>query len=282
MSKVREKTLCLQSYPIDKAHCKALADACRVLNDSINRVLIESCGLDDDSFAQIVESLDEVEDLKCITYVQNTIGEKSVTQLAKLFTRKIPFNFSEFCLNDVKMTVNASRMLVESLIRAEGQKPVTVQYLQLANCNLQGGQIEGLARSLLEDHSYIEKLDLSLAKAQRSAWSAFFDIIKDTTRLRTLRVSGNLLLEEGKETETLGNIKHFIKYNSSLQHLDFSYCGLTNPQLKFICKQLKKSGCLQGVHLCLNPGLDSDFVEWCCDKFKSQPVQATRHKLAPY
>jgi hypothetical protein len=51
MSKVREKTLCLQSYPIDKAHCKALADACRVLNNSINRVLIESCGLDDESFA---------------------------------------------------------------------------------------------------------------------------------------------------------------------------------------------------------------------------------------
>ena len=70
-------------------------------------------------------------------------------------------------------------MLVESLIRADGQKPVTVQFLQLANCNLQGDQIESLARSLLEDHSYIEKLDLSLAKTQRSTWTTFFYIIKD-------------------------------------------------------------------------------------------------------
>ena len=173
-------------------------------------------------------------------------------------------------------------MLVESLIRADGQKPVTVQFLQLANCNLQGDQIESLARSLLEDHSYLEKLDLSLAKTQRSTWTTFFDIIKGSTRLRSLRVSGNLLLEESKQDETLGNIKYFIKFNPSLQHIDFSYCGFSNSHLKFVCKQFKKSGSLQAVHLCLNPGLDSDFVSWACLKFNSEPVQATRFKVPPY
>lgn len=136
MSKIRNRTLCLQNYPLDKAHCKALADACRVLNDTISRVLIEGCGLDDDDFAQIVASLLEIEDLKSVAYVQNTLGDKSVVQLAKFFKRQVPFNLSELCLHDCKMTVNAARILVDALTKSDCRRPVTVQYLQLANCNI--------------------------------------------------------------------------------------------------------------------------------------------------
>ena len=58
LNKVRGKTLCLQSYTLSQAHCKALASALAALDTSvINRLHLENCGIDDAQFASFCEAL---------------------------------------------------------------------------------------------------------------------------------------------------------------------------------------------------------------------------------
>jgi len=72
LNKVRGKTLCLQSYALSKAHCRALAHACSELNEKIiNRVFFENCGIDDEEFSYILKALLSLGDFKSIIYKQN-------------------------------------------------------------------------------------------------------------------------------------------------------------------------------------------------------------------
>jgi len=54
---------------------------------------------------------------------------------------------------------------------------------------------------------------------------------------------------------------YFIKRSKYIQHLDFTGCNLFEKELKEIVKACKKSGSVQAVHLCLNPGLNSQDPE---------------------
>lgn len=72
LDKIRGKTLCLQSYALSKAHCLALASACKAFDDHVvNRLLLNNCGIDDTEFAKIIEACTHIHDFKSIIYKQN-------------------------------------------------------------------------------------------------------------------------------------------------------------------------------------------------------------------
>ena len=54
----------------------------------------------------------------------------------------------------------------------------------------------------------------------------------------------------------------FIKYNPYLIYLDLQSTGLHEPAIRYIAKMLTRSQSLRSVHLCNNPGLSKNMVEW--------------------
>ena len=54
----------------------------------------------------------------------------------------------------------------------------------------------------------------------------------------------------------------FIKYNPYLIHLDLQSTGLHEPAIRYIGKMLTRSQSLRAVHLCNNPGLSKNMIEW--------------------
>lgn len=69
LDKVRGKTLCLQNYALSKGHCRALASACKQLDNTLmNRILFENCGIDDLEMSIIIEACITLKDFKSIIY----------------------------------------------------------------------------------------------------------------------------------------------------------------------------------------------------------------------
>ena len=65
-----------------------------------------------------------------------------------------------------------------------------------------------------------------------------------------------------ENVETMNCFMDFIKYNPYLIHLDLTNTGLYEPALRYIAKMLTRSGSLQSIHLCNNPGLSKNIVDW--------------------
>jgi hypothetical protein len=71
------------------------------------------------------------------------------------------------------------------------------------------------------------------------------------------------------------NIVYFIKKNTSLQHLDLTSCGLFKSELEAISAALNKSCSVLSLHLCLNPGISKDLVEWIRTRIHCKPFVET-------
>lgn len=67
------------------------------------------------------------------------------------------------------------------------------------------------------------------------------------------------------------NILHLIDKNQKIMHLDFTSCGLNEDQVRRLASQVRKSGSLQGMHLCMNPGLNEEVIEEVRQKIKAKP-----------
>jgi hypothetical protein len=81
--------------------------------------------------------------------------------------------------------------------------------------------------------------------------------------------------------KTMDNLVYFMKKNTALQHLDLTSCGLLRPQLEHIAGAVVKCGSLVGLHLCLNPGVDQDCIDFFQKRVKCMPLTEQR-KVAPY
>lgn len=69
LDKVYGKTLCLQDYQLSRGHCMGIAVACKYFDDKlINRVLFVNNGMSGDEFAEILAGLQQVKEIKSITY----------------------------------------------------------------------------------------------------------------------------------------------------------------------------------------------------------------------
>lgn len=126
------------------------------------------------------------------------------------------------------------------------------------------------------------EIDLSWCKTARSTWTNFFRELKSNKTLQKLALIGNFIIENNQfGQETLENIITFIKKNRVLQHIDFTACGLFSEELKQIGSALCRSGSLQAIHLCMNPGLDESVIEYLSTRIKARPFEE-RPKMPIY
>ena len=113
LDKVYRKTLCLQDYQLSQGHCKGIAVACKYFDDKlVNRILFNNNGMSGDQLAEILIGLQNIEDVKSITYRLNGINQKSLVAMVPLFERKLPYHLEELRLIDVK----SSASLIDDLM----------------------------------------------------------------------------------------------------------------------------------------------------------------------
>lgn len=90
MDKIQDKTLALYSYTLSIGHARGIAVACRHFNNSIRKMIMQNCGLDDEEFSVILEALTALKEFKSLTYIQNTFDEASMQKMGPLLRRKAP------------------------------------------------------------------------------------------------------------------------------------------------------------------------------------------------
>ena len=107
LNKVHNKTLTLQTYTLNKAHCKALAQAIPKAED-VSKLRFENCGIEDAEFALILAACSQLKDFKSIVYVRNQLGEKSIDSIHGLLEKRIPNHLEEVKVVDCRMTLPVS------------------------------------------------------------------------------------------------------------------------------------------------------------------------------
>lgn len=69
----------------------------------VNRVLLNSCGISGDDFAEILKGLQYCKDVKSVVYKQNGFTDNTVTALNPLLTRAVPFHLEELKLINLQI-----------------------------------------------------------------------------------------------------------------------------------------------------------------------------------
>jgi|TARA_B110000285_G_C14790675_1_gene452888 hypothetical protein len=64
-------------------------------NLSINRIVFDNCGIDDEEFAAMLQGLEVLKDFKKIIYRYNAFGHMSLKNLKPLLEKKIPNHLEE-------------------------------------------------------------------------------------------------------------------------------------------------------------------------------------------
>ena len=78
LEKIHNKALNLQNYTLSPVATQALMIASKFFDDFVNKILLDNCGVNDDQFSKILESLLNLKDFKSIIYRRNHFGMKSV------------------------------------------------------------------------------------------------------------------------------------------------------------------------------------------------------------
>ena len=84
LAKIKDKTLNLDGYSLNHGLCNALGKAFNLYHDVLEGLIIVNTGADDEMLAAMLEGLHEQHNFKALTYKKNSLGIKSVKQLAKL------------------------------------------------------------------------------------------------------------------------------------------------------------------------------------------------------
>ena len=66
------------------------------------------------------------------------------------------------------------------------------------------------------------------------------------------------------------SLKQFVKYNPLLIHLDLQTTGLPTQILRMIGYFLTRATSLQAIHLCGNPGINDEMIEWMRKRIKAK------------
>jgi len=82
-----------------------------------------------DQFAEILIGLQNIEDVKSVTYRLNGINQKSIEAMIPLFERKLPHHLEELRLIDIK----ASASLIDDLVIRISTRS-QISKLALVNC----------------------------------------------------------------------------------------------------------------------------------------------------
>ena len=103
----------LTNYGISGPAVRAFAASIRKKDTFLSRIALENNGMKDEDFADMLEGLSRLLDIKSIIYVKNEFLMKSVEQIEPILTfRNIPYHLEELRLLNCKISQNALTSLL--------------------------------------------------------------------------------------------------------------------------------------------------------------------------
>lgn len=231
--------------------------------------------------SKIIQGLKKLKACKKLVYRYNIFMHKSVAEIEDLLSKKLPNNLEELRIENCKIEQGVTRKLVKMLHRSSLRK------LSLVNANLLEDSFEDLCL-FVDDASYLQEIDVSWNKLRPNSFFRLLDIIANNNQLMYLNLSYNQLfdntqdLEEEKKKDSvpiseedfekdqhavfteelpekarvaIENLVNFIKKNKFLIHADLSFTGMSEKQLWYFGRAMRRSFSLRGLHLSGNPGI---------------------------
>lgn len=68
LEKIENQTLILQEYTLGDSHCRGLTKAIPLLENKLQKVFFDNCGMTGNQFASIVAALDSLKIFRSIVY----------------------------------------------------------------------------------------------------------------------------------------------------------------------------------------------------------------------
>jgi len=242
--------------------------ACSLFDKSINRVLFDNCGIDDEEFAAILQGLAKLNDFKSIIYKQNTFNEMSMENIIPLFHKKLPNHLEELRIIDCKIPYKVSEELVNEIVFKS-----QLTKLALVKANLNSTTFSHLV-TFFKQSLHLCEIDLTWCEVQQSSWLPFFEVLKDNKKLTYLNLACNRLFDNTNQEQTQTQMEQlviFIKRNPSLVHVNLQNCDLDEGKLRMIGGCLRKSHAMRAIHLCGNPGINEGLIKWMKGRIHAKP-----------
>lgn len=189
LEKVFNKTLCLYDYTLSPIHTNGLRLAAKHFDDFINRLLFDNCGLKDQQFSEILESLHSLQDFKAIIYRNQEFGPKSAEAIHELTLRRIPNHLDELVLYNCKMTGDAVEKLLKHLTEQSH-----LSKLSLVNANLNDRCVQ-LLIELMTSNRYIHSLDMSWNSLKTKTYEQLLLFLRDNRTMRSVNLAWNNLVD---------------------------------------------------------------------------------------
>ena len=292
LDKIYRKTLCLQDYHLSEGNCQGLADACEHLDTAvINRMLFNNCGLTGETLSLIIDGVSMMKDFKALMYCRQTLNADAILKLSPIIARPIPYHLEEISLVDTRMGATLIEQLADTLIENRNR----LKKFTLINVQHSDRSFERIT-DFIRESEHLQEVDLSWSMVRPQQMLKLLKVIEGNRKLTNLTLSHNLLLEkqvteltEQQRQDGLTEVelspfnaavvvcfKDFIKYNAKLNHLNLERCGLNEPALKYIAALLRKSQALRCLHLCGNPGLSREVIEWMRARIHARPARGVR------
>ena len=73
-----------------------------------------------------------------------------------------------------------------------------------------------------------------------------------------------------KNEQVMEGLKHFMKYNVKLVHMDLQMTGLPLQIIRQIGTYLTRATSLRCIHLCGNQGVTNESIEWIRRRIKAK------------
>ena len=115
LSKIIDKQLVIRDILLNVGDSKGLQDNLMYNPDLINKLYLDSNGLDGNQLANICEGLCYQKEIFNLTVQGNSLNENTVEHISKLLKRKVPDNLQELHLIHVKCVWSATDALIRSI-----------------------------------------------------------------------------------------------------------------------------------------------------------------------
>jgi len=136
LEKVHNKNLILYDYTISPIHARALQMAVKYFENFVHKVLFDNCGLNDESFAKIIESCNQLKEFKSIVYLRNEFGMQSAQAFFNLLKRKVPHHLDEFKIQDCKIYLHTSEFLISNMLEQSHLRSLQLTNIKLSSSSL--------------------------------------------------------------------------------------------------------------------------------------------------
>ena len=88
LGKIKNKELILTDYRLEVGHFKSLIRAFEVEPDLLEKVTLNNCGLQEESFTMLLRALQRLTCVRHLKVCRGDFGTQSVGELAELFQRR--------------------------------------------------------------------------------------------------------------------------------------------------------------------------------------------------